>query len=149
MKPSGLIRKSFDSITVKIIALMVLFILPLNIGLIMTSMRAAEAVRHQTTLSLQHVVRRAMQQLDNQIFSTNYFLFDLDERNPYFIRLQEREMDNAYMLAKACVEHIAQGQGGHQHDDRRDARQGDKPCLLPTVGAINDGSLIIGWVDAG
>ncbi len=95
--------KLFDSINVKIIALIVLFILPLNIGLILTNLRTIEAVRGQAQLALENVGGLYLQRLEGRMTSTDYYFYDLNERDSYFIRLQDQDKDDAYFLAKTNV----------------------------------------------
>lgn len=99
-KVSQWLHKGLDSITTKIVGIIVLAILPLNILVIASTNRSIDAVQQQTILSLDHVAHLYMQQLDHRVFSMNYYFYNLEETDPDFIRISRQAGDDAYRMAK-------------------------------------------------
>lgn len=97
------LKCAFDSITTKIVAVIVLIVLPLNVLVIVSTWQSIRTVQEQAKLSLQSIADLYMQNLDNRITATDYFFYDLNQFDAHFIRMSSMQGDDAYYLAKTNV----------------------------------------------
>lgn len=95
--------KLLDSINTKIIVVIILSILPLNLLVIVSIAKSIAVIEDQARLSMENVANLYVRQLDNRIFSINYYFYDLYERDADFIRLTGQLRDDAYVIAQTAV----------------------------------------------
>lgn len=92
-----------NSITFKIIAILILFILPLNIISFMSAKKSQEVIINQATSAVQMILNSSIIYLDNRIVESNFYLFDLITNDSYGITLYKQKGDNAYFNARYYI----------------------------------------------
>ena len=80
-------KKIISTLTFKVLILIVLAVLPVNVFLIISTMRATEELYRQTELSLQNTADLYINTLDMEMERTAYYLYSQYNDNPDFITL--------------------------------------------------------------
>lgn len=83
------------SVTVKIFLIIVILILPFNLVSVFTANQSVKTAKNQIIVSMESISNLYIQQLDNRINATNYFLYELEERDVDFIRVLAQEEKDA------------------------------------------------------
>ncbi|MDD2375733.1 MAG: histidine kinase, partial [Eubacteriales bacterium] len=99
----GKIKRFIDSISGKITVIMIVAILPLNILVITSTYKSIDVIQNQALTSLENTANQYMQQLDNRIFTSDYYLYDLSNTDEFFISLKSQQGDSRYYLSQTNV----------------------------------------------
>ncbi len=92
-----------NSITTKIVYILVLMILPLNIISLMTAQKAQKVIIGQAGASAQSILGNSLIYLDTRIKESNIFLFDLISNDPKGITFYNQKGDPDYINAKYYI----------------------------------------------
>lgn len=90
----------YDSITFKVIVIIIILVLPLNILSIDATQRSKHEIIQQTKLSLQNVVDTYMTQLNSRMENADYFMFDLRNNDTNCLILLSGKGNDQYKSAK-------------------------------------------------
>ena len=97
-------RFSKNSITWKIVMLLILFIAPFNLAALYTASTSIGNACRQTEMTMESLVRLTAQQLDNRIEAANNFLSSLLKERDDFKIFSEREIrDGTYYRAETSL----------------------------------------------
>ena len=91
------------SIRVWIVGLVILFILPLNILLVVSTNNYLEALDRQVEYSTRSILNLYLNQFQREVGTTESFFFDMSTADKDFIYVLNAEMDDQYMLAQHSV----------------------------------------------
>ena len=97
-------RFSKNSITWKIVMLLILFIAPFNLAALYTASTSIGNACRQTEMTMESLVRLTAQQLDNRIEAANNFLSSVLKERDDFKIFSEREIrDGTYYRAETSL----------------------------------------------
>ncbi|MCL2164429.1 MAG: histidine kinase [Oscillospiraceae bacterium] len=95
--------KLFNTITFRIMCIIIVSIFPLNLLVITSTSQAIELLKRQAQASLKSVVDSHAQQFDSRITRSSLYLYDLSDNNSDFQVFSRNERDDAYFIAKSIL----------------------------------------------
>lgn len=107
--------KLWNSITGKLVWILILLILPFNLVAIIIGGQALRSARVQTELSMESMSNLAMQQLDNRIEAMNDFFYSMvEDREDFHIFSALVKRDGAYFRAETKLARYLSGNSGNK-----------------------------------
>ena len=91
------------SIRVWIVGLVILFILPLNILLVVSTNNYLEALDRQVEYSTRSILNLYLNQFQREVGTTEAFFFDMSSSDKDFIYILSEKADDRYTLARHSV----------------------------------------------
>lgn len=96
----------FNSITWKMIRVLILIILPFNLVTIITAALSMEKAKEQTLTTIQNMSQLSMQQLDARISATNNLFYNIEnDREDYKLYAKQGERTLEVVLAETKLAH--------------------------------------------
>lgn len=107
--------KIWNSITGKLVWILILLILPFNIVAIVTVGQSLWSARIQTEQSMESMSNLAMQQLDNRIEAMNEFFYSMEEdREDFHVFSAQGERDGSYYRAETKLARYLSSNAGNK-----------------------------------
>lgn len=107
--------KIWNSITGKLVWILILLILPFNLIAIVTVGQSLWSARIQTEQSMESMSNLAMQQLDNRIEAMNEFFYSMvEDREDFHIFAAQGERDGAYYRAETKLARYLNSNAGNK-----------------------------------
>lgn len=90
-----------NSLTTKMVCILILLILPFNLVTILTSIQSIRDARQQTLVSMENMANLSMQQLDTRISFMNDFFYNMEnDREAFKIYAKQGERDGELVIAE-------------------------------------------------